>query len=471
MQQAASLTTLNTETHIVLRLFALGARGEFLRRYGDTGEDEFDNRTGTIPQRLLMMNGELVHDQTKEGLFTAASRIAAQARDDHAAVRIAYLAVLTREPTSVETDHFEKRLADTAGNERRWAAHARALLGLAQFNGVRMEPLDFGRCPPAAADQPRRICLRGTSLAGLCWLTPVGQLLTSLSQEPGQREPAQSIILLWLAGGPSQLETFDPHPNTAIAGDTGAVNTSVPGVQLADGYPQLAEQMASLAIIRSVVSREGDHERGTYNLMTGYRPDPTVIHPSIGAICAHQLPVGQTEIPRYITILPGQWPGRGGYLGDQYDPFKTGDPLHRVPDVTSLVSPERDAQRMADLDVVEQAFARRRSNRVEATQHRATVNNARTMMSSEQLRAFDVNRESAELRAAYGNTPFGRGCLAARRLIEVGVRCVEVTLSGWDTHANNHAGHRAQAAILDPAFSALVRDLKDHNLFHRTVVI
>jgi hypothetical protein len=324
-----------------------------------------------------------------------------------------------------------------------------------------MEPLNFSR----------RTFLRGTSLAGLCWLTPVGQMLTSMAQDAAHREAAQSIILLWLAGGPSQLETFDPHPNTAIAGDTGAVNTSVAGVQLAEGYPLLAEQMASLALIRSVVSREGDHERGTYNLMTGYRPDPTVVHPSIGAICAHQLPVGQTEIPRYISILPGQWPGRGGFLGDQYDPFKMGDPLHRVPDVTSQVSPERDAQRIADLDVVEQAFARRRSNRVEATLHRATVNNARTMMSSEQLRAFDVSRESAQLRDAYGNTPFGRGCLAARRLIEVGVRCVEVTLSGWDTHVNNHAGHRTQAAILDPAFSTLIRDLKDRNLFQRTVVI
>jgi hypothetical protein len=324
-----------------------------------------------------------------------------------------------------------------------------------------MEPLNSSR----------RTFLRGTSLAGLCWLTPVGQMLTSMAQDAGHREAAQSIILLWLAGGPSQLETFDPHPHTAIAGDTGAVNTSVAGVQLAEGYPLLAEQMASLAVIRSVVSREGDHERGTYNLMTGYRPDPTIVHPSIGAICAHQLPVGQTEIPRYVSILPGQWPGRGGYLGDQFDPFKTGDPLHRVPDVTSMVSPERDAQRIADLDVVEQAFARRRGNRVEATLHRATVNNARTMMSSEQLRAFDVSRESAQLRDAYGNTPFGRGCLAARRLIEVGVRCVEVTLSGWDTHANNHAGHRTQAAILDPAFSTLIRDLKDRNLFHRTVVI
>jgi hypothetical protein len=292
-----------------------------------------------------------------------------------------------------------------------------------------------------------------------------------LAQNETRRDTAQSVILLWLAGGPSQLETFDPHPGTAIAGDTRAIDTSVRGIQFADGYPLLAEQMDSLAVIRSVVSREGDHERGTYNLKTGYRPDPTVVHPAIGAVVAHELAIGNTEIPRHISILPGQWPSRGGYLGDRFDAFRTGDPLNRVPDVTSSVSPERDAQRVRDLDIVENAFARRRGNRSEATLHRATVNSARTMMTSEQLRAFEVTRESTQLRAAYGHTPFGRGCLAARRLIEVGVRCVEVTLTGWDTHINNHEGHRTNAAILDPAFSALIRDLKDHRLLERTVVI
>jgi hypothetical protein len=118
VQQATSLTTLNAETHILVRLFALGARNDFLKRYGDTGEDEFDNRTGTIPQRLLMMNGELIHDRTKEGLFTAASRIGMQARDDRSAVRIAYLSVLSREPTAQEYAHFEARLAGTGGTER-----------------------------------------------------------------------------------------------------------------------------------------------------------------------------------------------------------------------------------------------------------------------------------------------------------------------------------------------------------------
>jgi uncharacterized protein (DUF1501 family) len=316
----------------------------------------------------------------------------------------------------------------------------------------------------------RRSFLMGASLAGAAWLTPISQVLAQRAEGP-QRENAQSIILLWLAGGPSQLETFNPHPGTTIAGGTRALNTSVAGIQFAEGYPRLAEQMDSLAVIRSVVSREGDHERGTYTVKTGHRPDTTAVHPSIGAICAHELAVGRTEIPRHISIMPGQWPGRGGFLGDQFDAFRTGDPQQRVPDLSSRVTPERDAQRQRDLDVVERAFAQRRRERVEATLHQATVQGARTMMTSEQLQAFDVSRESAQLRQSYGHTPFGRGCLAARRLIEVGVRCIEVTLSGWDTHADNHQGHRTQAAILDPAFSALIRDLNDRRLLRRTVVI
>ncbi|HZZ77556.1 MAG TPA: DUF1501 domain-containing protein [Gemmataceae bacterium] len=317
----------------------------------------------------------------------------------------------------------------------------------------------------------RRNFVVGASLAGAAWLTPISEILARADDDNPRREPAQSVILLWLGGGPSQLETFDPHPGTAIAGDTRAVDTAVRGIQFADTYPLLAEQMESLAVIRSVMSREGDHERGTYTVKTGHRPDPTVVHPSIGAICAHQLAIAGTEIPRHISIIPNQWPGRGGFLGDPFDAFRTGDPLQRVPDVTSRVSSERDVQRSRDLAVVEGAFAQRRRGRVEATQHQATMNRARAMMTSEQLQAFDVSRESARLRGAYGDTAFGRGCLAARRLIEVGVRCVEVTLSGWDTHADNHEGCRTQAAILDPAFAGLIRDLKERQLLRRTVVI
>ena len=139
----------------------------------------------------------------------------------------------------------------------------------------------------------RREVLKLAGLAGLNWLTPISQLLAARAE--GKREPAQSIILLWLAGGASQLETFDPHPGTQIAGGTPAIATNVKGLQLAAGFEGLAEVMDSVSLVRSMFSKEGDHERGTYLMKTGYRPDPTVVHPSIGAICCHELPTGNSR--------------------------------------------------------------------------------------------------------------------------------------------------------------------------------
>jgi uncharacterized protein (DUF1501 family) len=317
----------------------------------------------------------------------------------------------------------------------------------------------------------RRNFLQIAGFAGASWLTPVGHILARAAEQPGKRELAQSIIVLWMQGGPSQLETFDPHLDTRIAAGTGAIDTALKNVRLAPGLERTAEEMGSLTLIRSMVSKEGDHERGTYNMKSGFRPDPTVIHPSIGAICCHELPIGNTEIPRHVSILPGQWPARGGYLGDQYNAFRIDDPAGPVPDTSSFLPPSRDESRLKDLDVVEGAFAKGRQKRVEMTLHRDTVAAARKMMSSEQLKAFDVSKEPLALRRSYGDSAFGRGCLAARRLIEVGVRCVEVTLSGWDTHANNHAQVSENLKTLDPAFSALIKDLRERKLLDRTVVL
>lgn len=303
------------------------------------------------------------------------------------------------------------------------------------------------------------------------WLTPLAHCLAAESERQPSGQPAKSVILLWMAGGPSQLETFDPHPDKEISGGTRAIKTAVDGIQLAEGLPQLAERMADFSIVRSVKSTEGDHERGTYMVKTGYRPDPTAVHPSIGAVCCHELPEGKTEIPRHISILPGQRPGRGGFLGDQYDAFKAFDPVRKLPDMTSRVSEPRTKERLADLDVLERTFARGRERQATSTLHVSTVQSARTMMTSEQLKAFDTSLESSAIRAAYGDTPFGRGCLAARRLVEVGVRCVEVTLDGWDTHINNHELVARNNAILDPAMAALIADLQKHNLWNDTIVL
>ncbi|MBI3836865.1 MAG: DUF1501 domain-containing protein [Planctomycetia bacterium] len=317
----------------------------------------------------------------------------------------------------------------------------------------------------------RRTLLKVAGLGGAAWLTSVAHALAKQAEESRAREPAQSLIVLWLAGGPSQLETFDPHPGKKISGETRAIHTALAGVQLAEGLERVADQLESISLIRSLVSKEGDHQRGTYLVKTGYRPDPTAVHPSIGAICCHELPVGGTEIPRHISILPNQWPGRGGFLGDQFDAFKAGDPTRRLADVMPRVSDPRFQDRLADLEILENSFARGRQRAVEATLHRATVREARRMMTSEQLQAFDTSQESAMLRKAYGETPFGRGCLAARRLVEVGVRCVEVTLEGWDSHVNNFEIHGRLKNTLDPALAALVTDLKEHDLWDRTIVL
>jgi uncharacterized protein (DUF1501 family) len=324
---------------------------------------------------------------------------------------------------------------------------------------------------PARLGIDRRNLLKATALGGASWLGGVAQLLARDERKASTREPAQSLILIWLAGGASQLETFDPHPGAKIAGDTTAIKTSLEGVQLASGYERLADVMHRVSLVRNVVSKEGDHERGSYAVKTGYRPDPTIVHPSIGAICCHELPVGKTEIPRHISILPGRFISRGGILGNKYDPFKTYDPIGKVPDVSARVPDDRQARRLEDRLVVEQAFARGRARAVDATLHTELMNQARKMMTSEQLAAFDVSNEPAEVRAAYGETPFGRGCLAARRLVEVGVRCVEVTLEGWDSHVNNHKIHAEQAETLDPALTALIGDLDTRGLLDKTIVL
>ncbi len=320
----------------------------------------------------------------------------------------------------------------------------------------------------------RDLALAGSALLGAGWLTRVAAALArdaELAPAIRQTSQPQSLILLWLAGGPSQLETFDPHPGAAIAAGTKAIDTNVPGVQLAEHYPRLAERMDKLCLVRSLVSKEGDHARALQLAKSGNPPNAVVAHPSLGAICCHQLPRGETDIPRHVSILSPDTAGRGGFLGPQYDAFQLGDPAQPVPDVRSRVSLPRLKHRLEDLEVVDRAFARERAPWRYGEAYRQTITQARAMMDSAQLAAFRVGDEPRAVRDAYGDTPFGRGCLAARRLIEVGVRCVEVTLPGWDSHQNNQDIHARLAETLDPAFSALLDDLAQRELLDRTLVV
>ncbi len=308
---------------------------------------------------------------------------------------------------------------------------------------------------------------------GLC-LSSVARRL-AWADETGSTDSARpkNVILLWLEGGPSQLETFDPHPGGRIGGDVKAIDTSAKGIQISDLLPRTAQQMHLASLIRSVTSKEGDHARAFYNVTTGFRPDPTLKHPSIGAIVCHAND-GGADIPRHVSIVPGQWPARGGYLGAAYDAFKINDPALPVPNVRGQVEKQRNDRRVSDLyDVVEQEFRRGRLADLEQkrTLHQTATTAALRMMSSDQLSAFDVSQESQAEIEAFGDNQFGRGALAASRLIEVGVRCVEVTLSGWDSHAANYTLQSAACQPLDPALAALLKRLEERDLLDSTLVV
>lgn len=314
----------------------------------------------------------------------------------------------------------------------------------------------------------RRSWLFSAVGTGLSFLLP--PLSARAANRRGPERP-KSLLTVWLGGGPSQLETWDPHPGGPTGGPTKAIRTAIPGLEIADLFPKTADVIGHLSVIRSLVSKEGDHERGSYHLKTGYRPDPSVRHPSLGAVLAHERPTPGLALPPHVALDGGQWPPRGGFLGDEFDAFRVGDPGGPVANTKPFVADDRQQRRLQGLQVLERGFALGRPTADRRTLHQKTTQDALALMSSDQLKAFEIDAEPMQIRAAYGDDRFGKSCLVARRLIEAGVRAVEVTLEGFDTHANNFEGHATQAKILDPALATLITDLADRDLLASTVLL
>lgn len=314
----------------------------------------------------------------------------------------------------------------------------------------------------------RRQVLQFLSACGVSLAMPA---MTARATTRRRDERPKSLITLWMNGGMSQLETWDPHPGTKSGGEVKDIATSVKDVRISELLPQMAEQLHSCMLIRTLTSKEGDHERGAAFVKTGYRPEPTLKYPTLGAIAAHELPNAELEIPQYVTLAPDRIVPEAGYLGNQWDAFRVFQPGMGLSNLKSYVSPERQADRLKGLSVVSQQFEQRRQFGAKRTLHQNTLDRALEMMSSEQLKAFELDTESATVKAAYGDTNFGRGCLVARRLVETGVRSIEVTLPGFDTHVANHSGHVTQCKILDPAIATLIRELRERDLLDSTIVL
>jgi hypothetical protein len=313
----------------------------------------------------------------------------------------------------------------------------------------------------------RRTFLRSTSMA---LLGSAASHAIAQAAIDGVGRP-KSFVLIWLNGGPSQLETFDPHAGTTIGGPTRAIETSAKGIVFAEHLPRLAELAHKMTILRSVVSKEGDHSRGQYHLRTGFRPEPSVFHPTLGAIAAKELPVVGLDLPPYISINTNDNYTDAGYLGADFQAYRIDDPARPPRNLRSPVADERLNQRRQMLDILEARHGRPSELPEAVRRAHQQTDRALRMMASSQQSAFDLSSESALTRDTYGRDPFGNGCLAARRLLETGVRAVEVTLGGWDTHATNFDAHARQGTILDRGLSALLKDLEDRELDRDTLVV
>ena len=278
----------------------------------------------------------------------------------------------------------------------------------------------------------------------------------------------KSCILLWMGGGPPSIDIWDLKPGTATGGTFKPISTTGEG-QINELLPQVAGQMKHLSIVRSMSTREADHERGTYYLHTGFVPNPSVEHPSYGAVIAHELAdkLTELEIPPFISIGgPSEGPG---FLGMAYAPFQV-DSNGQLRNARSRVSTERFDDRMKLLSALEGRFIDEARGSA-AGEHAKVLDKTYSLLTSQQMAAFRVTSEPQKVRERYGNTGFGRSCLMARRLVETGVPFVEVNLGGWDLHQNCFTALQQKLPEMDQAMSALVEDLAASGLISDTIIL
>jgi len=312
----------------------------------------------------------------------------------------------------------------------------------------------------------RRGFLRGAlGAAGLAGLGLFDRLALHADEV---RRQQRACILLWMAGGPSQFETLDPKPGAETQGPTRAIPTAVPGIQIADHWTRLAGVTRDLAVIRSMTSREGNHGRATYLLHTSYGPSGGVVHPGFGSIVAREIGPSDFDLPNFVSV---QGPSVGpSFLGVQHAPFVVLDPNRPPDNLTAPVASGRLNRRLGLLNELERPFARGGAGE-QVRDHQALYRQTAQMVLSPRVRAFDLTQEPERVRDAYGRTPFGQGCLLARRLVEAGVTFIEVQSSGWDTHGNELPTLRRLIPPVDRGTAALLGDLRERGLLERTLVI
>src|SRR5216683_2479051 len=307
----------------------------------------------------------------------------------------------------------------------------------------------------------------------------LGNVLKLQAQSVGSKARAQAVINIFLPGGIAAQESFDPKLLAPIEyrGPLGTVKTKLEGIAFSESLKQTAQVADKLCVIRSMTHGEADHDRGTHNMFTGWRPSPAVQYPSMGSIVSHELG-SRNNLPPYVCVpsQPNNFAGTG-YLGSAYGPFSLGaDPANggfKVRDLNlpSAVDETRFAQRRELREVVDAHFSTLEKSDALAGMD-SFYERAYAMMSSDKARAaFDLKQEKDALRDEYGRNAAGQRMLLARRLVESGARFVSLTYGGWDHHDNIRNGISNQMPAFDQAFAALIRDLEARGMLDSTLVL
>lgn len=288
-----------------------------------------------------------------------------------------------------------------------------------------------------------------------------------------QAATAHNVIYLYMTGGMSHLDTWDPKPdNKDVMGLTKTINTNVDGIRLSENLPLMARQADKIAIVRGMNSTQGAHEQGQYYQRTSYTQRSSIKHPSMGAWLEKFQGRGNPTLPGSVMIgNDSRHPG-AGFFEAKFAPLMINDPESGIANVrtSSWFTEDRMLSRLRVAKQLDAKFAQT-YNVKNVRAYSDMYDDAIKMMKSEELKAFDLDAEENKLRDQYGRDRFGQGCLLARRLVEHGVRHVEVTFGSWDTHNANFTRVPELCDELDAALSTLLQDLEARGLLEETLVV
>ena len=317
-----------------------------------------------------------------------------------------------------------------------------------------------------------------TSLAAMTGTAAVAdmtgiQVLGTRALANDLRQQQKRVILLWLAGGASQLETFDPKPGVTTGGPFTSIQTSTPGIRISELMPRMARRLKDTCIIRSLNTRNADHGSASRIMMRGRMGEPSVDYPDLGAVVAREMGLEGSQVPDYVSFYTAtegrnMSPGSAGFLGARYGSMDLTTSM--VPDnIRRTLINDQDHRERAELrNQLSDMFERGRNSSALDSHHQA-YRRVTGIMANERL--FDIEQEPQRVRERYGPTLFGRQCLAARRLVEAGVPFVRVARAWWDSHAQNFESHQEMVPELDHVMATLLDDLEERGLLRNTLVI